>query len=189
MALSIIGASSANAQTETPNVRQLPVIRISASSTKAAIKDIRVELKSQIEAKKQEIQSKRASTTAEIKLMKVAETVKQSKAHLTNELSKLADAKARIDSRLAKFDEAGANTVAAKADLALAVTAIAAAQAKVDAVASVQASLDTKAFADALRKAVKDAQTSINDAQKALVKVTGDMRGLEASVKAGVKAQ
>ncbi len=190
IALSLVGASAAQAETATVTATVAatttrPAIK---AQMKAEIKDIRAEIKTEIQAKKQELQAKRASTTAEIKLAKVAETIKQSKIHLANEISRLNDAKSRIDSRIAKFDQAGANTVAVKADLALAVTAIAGAQAKVDAVGSVQPSTDTKAFADSLRKAVKDAQTSINDAQKALIKVTSDMKGLEASVKASKTA-
>lgn len=200
--MALVGASSAQAETRATTTPMLKKevraelntaikekrdeIRNIASTTKAVIKDKKVELKNEIEQKKQELKTERnerASTTAEIKLMRVAETVKLSQTHLNNEIARLNDAKSRIDSRLTKFEQVGGNTTLARADLALAVTAMTAAQAKVDAVGTVKTSTDTKAFADALRTAVKAAQSSINDAQKALSKVTSDMKGIESSIK------
>lgn len=165
MALSLVGASSAQAQIKA---------------------ETRAELKKEIEVKKQEIKTmktERASTTTDAKLAKLNEAVKSSQIHLTKELSRLNDAKTKIESRLAKFEQAGANVTVAKADLALAITALATVQTKINAVGTVQAGTDTKAFAEALRTAVKAAQSSINDARKALSKVTSDMKGLEASIK------
>jgi hypothetical protein len=208
--LALISASSVQAETKpnpTPALRKEVRTEVKAavqtkrddmkaiaSTTRADIKEKRVEmkgaasttrqtLKNEIEQKKQELKTERASTTDEIKLIKINGVIKDSGLHLSAELSKLNDAKTRIDSRLAKFEQAGGNTTTARADLALAVTSLATAQTKIDAVSAVQASTDTKTFADALRTAVKDAQSAINDAQKALSKVTSDMRGLEASIK------
>lgn len=159
-----------------------------AAELKATVQSKRIELKAQIEEKKQEMKTRRASTTEEIKVFKLNETVKLSQAHLNAEIAKLSDIRSRIETRLAKFEQYGGNTTIARADLALGVTAIGAAQTKIDAVGAIQASTDTKAFTDVLRAAVKAAQASINDAQKALTKVTSDMKGIEASIKRNATA-
>jgi len=163
-----------------------------ASGTKAwatSTKDKRMELKAEIDERKQELESRRASTTADIKMTKVTETMKLASVHLTSELTRLGDIKTKIDSRLSKFDQAGASTTAARADLATAVSLMTTAQTKIAAVSTISASTtDAKASADAVRQAVKDAQSAINDAQKALMQVVSDMRGLEASVRVGASA-
>jgi hypothetical protein len=170
-------------------------MKTAASSTRADIKDIRkdmrvasgtkkMDLKTEIENRKEDLANRRASTTEAVKTVRFNETMKLSQTHLTQEVSRLSDIKAKIDTRLTKFDTQGVSTVAVRADLALAVTAIADAQTKISAAGSVQLTTDTKASADAVRQAVKDAQTAINAAQTALMKVVSDMKGLEASAHA-----
>ena len=166
-----------------------------ATATRAEIKDIRsnirattststkMDLKAEIEMRKEDLAARRASSSAAIKetaIERVNNALKLATSHLNQEIQRLTDIKAKIDTRLDKFDQNGGNTSVARADLALAVTSINTAQADVTAVGAVTITTDLKASAEAIRTAVKTAQESINAAQKALSKVVSDMRGLEA---------
>jgi len=152
--------------------------RIEATTTASTTKEIpgikKNDLKTEIEARKQELANRRASTTAEIKATKVTAAVKTAQSHLDQEIQRLGEIKTKIDSRLSKLDQAGATTTAARADLALSVTALQTAQTKADAIAIVDVS--TSNAADAIRQAVQDAQNAINDAQKSLTQVVADMK-------------
>lgn len=195
--MALFGASAVHAEDGVrANVSVQASVRPPIAGERGEIKDKRMEIKTQIETRKQELEAKRASSTeARIETRatkasnRIAETIREAQNRLNGEIKRLGDIKAKIDSRLVKFEQVGATTTLARADEALAVTAIAGAQTQINAIASFQVSttatttVNVKASTDALRQAIKAAQTAINDAQKALMKVVSDMKGLEASVK------
>ncbi|HVU06532.1 MAG TPA: hypothetical protein VHC46_01720 [Thermodesulfobacteriota bacterium] len=193
LALSLAGTPVAHAQEAIRPVPAMrPALKTIASTTRAEIKEVRVEakeaiqdkrseLKAEIEVRKEALAQKRASTTAEIKVARINETLKNAQTHLAAESSRLDEIKEKIDSRMDKLSEAGADVSKAQASLDLAITAMNGADAKISALASIDAS-----SADAsteIKAAVKDAQAAIDAAQKALLQVVTDMRTAEISVK------
>ncbi len=177
------------------------------ASTSRPILEKRDVLKAQIEAKKQELQDKREEVKdkreeVKEKMSEKREDIKELRAEvrekasdrldlivknagkrLSHALEELNSIKARIESRLTKFEQAGATTTSARADLSIAVSKLAIASTSVQAVLSTPISTSTPTTtAAALKTAVKTAQTAIQDAHKSLMQVIADMKGLQGTL-------
>ncbi|HVT75340.1 MAG TPA: hypothetical protein VHD69_02935 [Candidatus Paceibacterota bacterium] len=160
-------------------------IRTAASTTrvefKEKVQEQRTDLKAEIETRKEALAQKRASTTAEIKAARLVEASRKATTHFQAESDRLSQIKSKIDTRMTKLSAAGGDVATAQADLAIAVSAMDAADVKIAAIASVD--LNSSEAGTALKEASADAQKAVGDAQSALLKVVSDMRGAEASIK------
>ncbi|MDE1874989.1 MAG: hypothetical protein KGH68_02900 [Patescibacteria group bacterium] len=141
-------------------------------------------LMAEIEARKIALQEHRASSTEMIAydqaMTRIGSTAKYAEVHLNLEMQRLADIQSKIESRLAKLDQDGADTASARADLDLVAPLVTDAQFKTYQVGILEAATSSPFEAVfALRTAVKDAQESIDAVQRGLVKVVVDMKSLE----------
>lgn len=144
------------------------------------------QIKAEIEARKEALAEKRASTTMEIKakamMNRLSETLKNVGAHFSAELKRLGEIETKIESRLTKLSAAGADVTTAQADLSLATAALQSAQTASDSFGSTDFSNASSTVS--VRDAAKGVQSSIIAAQKALMKVVEDMAAAQETVRA-----
>jgi hypothetical protein len=161
--------------------------REKASTTRGEMKQKAEDRRGEIEQKKKEFQSDMQNRMKEIMKKQGERVIKR----LEAALERLGNIAGRIDSRITKQNEQGADTAKAKADLVIAQAKIDAAKAKLDAakiaIAGILAETGTVATTTPgtimsgkillIKEQVRIVETALKEAHKALVLTITDLKG------------